>query len=510
MAVFVLLHFPDPSSTARLNRTVGVTHHRVLWSPDFPLPGSPGRFTEANRSAFRAATVRPAWGSTFIIPCSLRTIHSYLVSQQQTFVAAFPRMRGIQQHPHSCECGYVYGLTLETMTTVRFDWKEMPPADCRGGAVTFGNFDGVHRGHARLLDQLIGRSRALKIPSVAVTFDPHPLQLLRPEQFQPVLTTVADRAELTHSLGVDHVLILQTTPELLQLSAQGFFDEVVRSRLEARVLVEGVNFGFGRQRAGNVETLRQLCEGAGLEMVVVPPFTAADGTVVSSSRVRTALVQGDVRKGADFLGRPYRLRGIVGHGQGRGRTIGFPTANLEKIETLIPGEGVYAVRAVLGETSWPAAANIGPNPTFGETTRKVEVHLIGFQGNLREESLAVDFVERLRETRRFAGVDALVEQLRKDVDAAEKIVGDPANASRQETVSDLTSRLIQFLTEEVAPVLQMDGGSIQLLEIQNGVARVRIQGGCGGCPSSVMAIIMGLEQEMRRRIPQVEYLEVVP
>jgi riboflavin kinase/FMN adenylyltransferase len=396
------------------------------------------------------------------------------------------------------------------MTIVKFDWKETPPADCRGGVVTFGNFDGVHRGHKALLDQLIGRSRALKIPPVAVTFDPHPLQLLRPDQFQPVLTTVPDRAELIHSLGVDHVLILQTNPELLRLSAEEFFEQVIRSRLAARVLVEGVNFGFGRQRQGNVETLRQLCDRSGLEMIVVPPFTSADGTVVSSSRVRGALVQGDVRKAADFLGRPYRLRGIVGHGQGRGKTIGFPTANLERIETLIPGDGVYAVRAWQGETSWPAAANIGPNPTFGETARKIEVHLIGFQGDFTGQSLAVDFLERLRETRRFAGVDALVEQLRKDVNAAEKIVGDLRNASHEETTSDMKNRLMQFLREEVAPVLQMDGGNIHLLDIQNGVARVRIQGGCGGCPSSVMAIIMGLEQEMRRRIPQIDYLEVVP
>jgi len=242
----------------------------------------------------------------------------------------------------------------------------------------------------------------------------------------------------------------------------------------------------------------------------VPPFTAADGTIVSSSRVRTALVQGDVRKAADFLGGAYRLRGIVGHGQGRGKTIGFPTANLEKIETLIPGDGVYAVRAWHGNVSWSAAVNIGANPTFGEMVRKVEAHLIGFQGNLTGRSLAIDFVERLRETRRFVGVDALVEQLRKDVDAAKKIVGEFPDASREGTANDVKDRLIQFLTEEVAPILQMDDGRIELLDVLNGVARIRIHGGCGGCPSSVMSIIMGLEQEMRRRIPQIEYLEVVP
>ncbi len=253
--------------------------------------------------------------------------------------------------------------------------------------MTFGNFDGVHRGHAALLGELEGRAAALRIPSVAVTVDPHPLQFLRPEQFQPVLTTVTDRADLIQCKGVDHVLILQTTPELLQLSAEEFFDEVVRSRLQTRVLVEGVNFGFGRQRQGNIETLRHLCNRSGLELMAVPPFTTTEGTVVSSSRVRTALAQGDVRKAADFLGRPYRLRGKVGQGEKRGRTIGFPTANLEKIETLIPGDGVYAVRAWHRDTCWPGAANIGPNPTFGETARKIEIHLIGFQGDLAGQSL---------------------------------------------------------------------------------------------------------------------------
>src|SRR5438034_2254121 len=265
------------------------------------------------------------------------------------------------------------GKLARFMAIVRFDWKEMPPANCRGGVVSFGNFDGVHQGHGALFRELIRCARALQVPAVAVTFDPHPLQLLRPEQFQPVLTTVADRADLIQSLGVDHVLILQTTPELLQLTAEEFFEQVVRSRLQARVLVEGVNFGFGRQRQGNIETLRHLCNRSALELVVVPPFTTAEGTVVSSSRVRTALVQGDVRKAADLLDRPYRLRGMVGHGQKRGRTIGFPTANLEKIETLIPGDGVYAVRAWHRDTCWPGAANIGPNPTFAETTRKIEV-----------------------------------------------------------------------------------------------------------------------------------------
>jgi riboflavin kinase/FMN adenylyltransferase len=218
-----------------------------------------------------------------------------------------------------------------------------------------------------------------------------------------------------HDLGADHVLVLRTTHDLLALTAAEFFARVVQQRLAARALVEGVNFGFGRNREGNIDTLAQLCRAAGMPLTIVPPLLA-DGAEVSSSRVRSLLLRGAVAEVADLLGRPYRLHGTVGTGQRRGQTIGFPTANLDRVETLIPGDGVYAVRAPLGEAVWPGAANVGPNPTFGEQARKVEVHLIGFQGDLYGRPLAVDFVQRLRDTRRFGSAAELVEQLRRDVD----------------------------------------------------------------------------------------------
>jgi riboflavin kinase/FMN adenylyltransferase len=308
-------------------------------------------------------------------------------------------------------------MTIETL-----NWDEMPPLFCRGGAVSIGNFDGVHRGHLALLAELGTRARSVNGPAVALTFDPHPLQLLRPEQFQPLLTTTADRTVLLQAHGADHVLVLRTTRKLLELSAAEFFAEVVQQRLAARALVEGVNFGFGRGREGNVDTLAALCRQAGLGFVVVPPFQY-NGTMVSSSRIRSLLLRGDVRAAADLLARPFRLRGVVGTGRQRGRSIGFPTANLEHVETLVPADGVYAVRVDHGGTVWPGAANIGPNPTFGEQARKIEVHLIGFQGDLLGQALAVDFIERLRDTRPFAGVAELVDQLRLDVERARRLAG---------------------------------------------------------------------------------------
>jgi riboflavin kinase/FMN adenylyltransferase len=306
------------------------------------------------------------------------------------------------------------------MPIYTLDWSERPPGDVRSGAITIGNFDGVHLGHAALVDELRQQARAVGGPGVVVTFDPHPLKLLRPELFQPVLTTPLDRGRLLIDLGAGHVVLLRTTPELLQLTAEEFFQVVIQERLAARAIVEGANFRFGRGRGGDIDTLTRLGKQAGIRTVVVPSVLSASRPV-SSSRVREALLQGTVREAAVLLRRAHRLRGTVVTGRQRGQTLGFPTANLEKVETLIPGDGVYAVKAYVGLDSWPGAANIGPNPTFGEQARKVEVHLIGYEGDLRGQEVEIDFLERLRDTRAFQSAEELVDQLRRDVARAEDI-----------------------------------------------------------------------------------------
>src|SRR5262245_6110078 len=306
------------------------------------------------------------------------------------------------------------------MSTIPLSWTESLPASCRGGAVTLGNFDGVHGGHQAIIAQTVRQARAAGGPAVAVTFDPHPLQILRPEQFQPVLTTVPQRADLLRTYGADHVVVLPTSPALLQLSPAEFFEQVVRDRLAARAIVEGFNFRFGKDRQGDTKTLASMCAATGMVFQRVPPLTLA-GQPVSSSRVRRELEQGRVRAAAELLGRPYQISGTVVQGERRGQTLGFPTANLGDIGTLIPGDGVYAARAALATQSWAAALNIGPNPTFGEQVRKVEAHLIGFQGELYEQRLTVDLLDRLRDTRRFAGPAELAAQLRADVAKAVEI-----------------------------------------------------------------------------------------
>ncbi|HEY7330618.1 MAG TPA: bifunctional riboflavin kinase/FAD synthetase [Gemmataceae bacterium] len=309
------------------------------------------------------------------------------------------------------------------MAVHTINWNETIPADCRRGAVSIGNFDGVHHGHAALVAELRRQADSLEGPAVALTFDPHPVEILRPSQAPPRLTTTDDRSRILNELGVDCVIVLRATHELLALHARDFFAEMIQKRLQARALVEGTNFGFGRGREGDVTTLAGLCETAGIQLTVMPPVLL-DGSEVSSSRIRAALTSGNVREAATLLGRPYRLHGLVGSGQRRGQKLGFPTANLEQIQTLVPGDGVFAVRVPHEGTPWPGAANIGPNPTFGENARKVEIHLIGFHGDLYGKPLAVDFIQRLRDTRPFTDKSELVEQLRRDIEQARRIAGE--------------------------------------------------------------------------------------
>jgi riboflavin kinase/FMN adenylyltransferase len=306
------------------------------------------------------------------------------------------------------------------MAVFHLPWQSAFPDSCRQGALTIGNFDGVHLGHAALLGRLKEQAKIVGGPAVALTFEPHPVCLLQPERCPPALSTPADRATLLQQFGADHVLMLGIDHDMLDLRAEEFFERILRAQLAPRAMVEGANFAFGHNREGNVDTLARLCAGAGINFVPAPHILV-EGSPVSSSRVRTALVDGDVASAARFLGRPYRIRGVVGSGQKRGHSLGFPTANLERIQTLTPGDGVYAVLVAYNGTTCPGAANLGPNPTFGEQARKVEAHLIGFHGDLYGTELALDFLDRLRDTRPFSGPVELAAQLKYDIEQARRI-----------------------------------------------------------------------------------------
>ncbi|QDU22704.1 riboflavin biosynthesis protein RibF [Urbifossiella limnaea] len=309
------------------------------------------------------------------------------------------------------------------MTTATLDRTAAAPPGFAGGAVTVGNFDGVHRGHQALVAAAARWAARLGGPAVAVTFDPPPYSVLVPDAPpRPPLTTTADRADLLRAAGADRVIVYRPDRELLALPPAAFVRDVLLRQLGSKAVVEGYDFRFGRGRAGDTAMLADLCAAAGVGFEEVPPLADADGPV-SSSRVRAALLTGNVEGAAALLGRPYRVTGKVVSGARRGRTIGFPTANLGDVPTLLPGNGVYAVRAAVNGATWPAAANVGPNPTFSDDARKVEVHLIGFAGDLYGAALPVEFVAKLRDTRPFGGAAELVAQLARDVAAARGVLG---------------------------------------------------------------------------------------
>jgi riboflavin kinase/FMN adenylyltransferase len=296
------------------------------------------------------------------------------------------------------------------------------PQEARGAIVTVGNFDGVHRGHQRLLGRARERANAAAVPALAITFDPHPVALLRPEAAPVPLVWLEREISLLQGAGASLVGVFRTGPWLLELSAREFFDRILREQLGARGLVEGPNFAFGHDRLGDVRTLGAWCGEAGIDFEVVE-LADIDGQSISSSLIRRCLSDGNVALAARYLGRPHRIRGTVSKGAGRGATMGFPTINLVGTDTLVPGEGVYAglVRIDGEEQTYPAACNVGPNPTFGELSKKIEAHMIGFSGDLYGKQVELDFLDRLRSTRKFAGKQELLEQIAADVEAAARI-----------------------------------------------------------------------------------------
>jgi len=283
-----------------------------------------------------------------------------------------------------------------------------------GGYASIGNFDGVHQGHQAIVRMLVDRAQKDGVPAIAVTFDPHPMALLRPEGAPSPLTTLDYRTELLQRYGVDATVILQTNRELLSLTAREFFDSIVLGKLRAKGLVEGPNFFFGKNRSGNITMLKALCHDHGLAFDVAPPVTV-DEQLVSSSVIRSLIEEGDIEHAVRLLGHPFRLTGIVGHGEERGRTIGFPTANLEQITTLIPAPGVYAGKVIVDGMIKSAAVHIGPNPTFGETVLKVEAHILDFAKDLYGSKLSIDFHDSIRDVRRFGSLEELKRQLETDI-----------------------------------------------------------------------------------------------
>lgn len=302
--------------------------------------------------------------------------------------------------------------------TVR--WAHPPgiPRD-RGTVVTVGTFDGVHLGHWEVLQEIRRRAAATARRSVLVTFDPHPLRIVRPEHAPPLLTTPVEKKEVLAESGLDYAVFISFTEPLSRYEPRRFVEEILVERLRVEELVIGYDHGFGRDRSGDADTLRAIGAELGFAVDVVPPVET-QGAPVSSSRIRKAVAEGRMAEARACLGRPYSVRGVVVKGEGRGRGLGFPTANLKvgNADKLIPASGIYAVRGVLRSGTHLGALHLGPRPTFQGSPPTVELHLLDFDGDLYGEEVRVDFVERLREVRPFSTVAALVEQMREDVEEA--------------------------------------------------------------------------------------------
>jgi riboflavin kinase / FMN adenylyltransferase len=289
-------------------------------------------------------------------------------------------------------------------------------------AVTIGNFDGVHRGHQALIAAAVGHARATGGESVAVTFDPHPARILSPERAPSSLMTLDQRAEMMGALRIDHVVALRFDRHLAQMAPPAFCSEVLRRSLGAQAVVVGESFRFGRGRSGDVSTLRALGADLGFAVEAVPPVLS-EGRAISSSRVREALSEGDVSRAAALLGRRFFLDGRIVAGDGRGRTIGVPTANLDSPNETLPALGVYACWTRIEGEAWrPAVVNVGRRPTFGGGAPVVEAHLLDWQGNLYGRGVRLEFEAHLRDERRFESTEELLRRIQQDVVLARGIL----------------------------------------------------------------------------------------
>jgi riboflavin kinase/FMN adenylyltransferase len=306
------------------------------------------------------------------------------------------------------------------------------PADFGPSVVTFGNFDGVHRGHQQVLSQLIRTARLNRSRSVAITFDPHPALIHRPESAPELIMGLHDKLEALGELGLDAILVMKYSLDLASLTAEEFVEQFLVNCLHASHVVIGHDARFGRGNSGDLDTMKALGGKFGFEVQVISEFGSEgyplhddDGTDrrCSSTWVREALQEGDVATAAAVLGRPHRMRGEVVHGAARGRALGFPTANLaSKASGLIPADGIYAGWLVdQAGTRWPAAISVGSNPTFDGVSRQVEAHVIDRPHEAVEDfdlygqTVVVEFVARLRGMVAYRGPEALVDQMRLDV-----------------------------------------------------------------------------------------------
>ena len=301
--------------------------------------------------------------------------------------------------------------------------RDLPsfPPDLRPSVAALGAFDGIHLAHAKILDTAVERARALGIAAVACTFDPHPTAVLRPERAPAPIATLEENLARIAERGLDATLVIPFTRDFSRMEAEAFVERVLAETLGTREVVVGFNHTFGSGARGTAVLLRELGARHGFVTHVLPPLQV-NGLTVSSSAIREALRDGDVEQARALLGRPYALTGMVRRGAGRGRTLGFPTANLKPDRPLVLAAGVYAARARWDGRAADAVVNLGYRPTFEESQYWVEAYLFDFAGDLYDRTLTLDFLWRIRAEMKFPGVEALKAQVQADMAEARRLL----------------------------------------------------------------------------------------
>jgi len=295
------------------------------------------------------------------------------------------------------------------------------PSELAPSVAALGSFDGIHLAHAKILATTVERGRALRVPAVACTFDPHPALVLHPERAPAPIATLEDNLAHIAGQGIDAALVIPFTLEFSRMEAETFVEDVLVKTLGVREIVVGFNHTFGRGARGTAALIKELGLKHDFVAHVLPPLQV-DGQTVSSSAIREALREGDVVAARAFLGHPYAIKGPVLRGAGRGRQLGFPTANLRPDRPLILAPGVYVCRATWDDAAAWGVVNVGYRPTFGENQYWVEAYLIEFTGDLYDRTLAVEFLERIRPEMKFPSVEALKRQVLADIDTGRRMV----------------------------------------------------------------------------------------
>ena len=283
--------------------------------------------------------------------------------------------------------------------------------------ITLGNFDGLHLGHQMLVKTVINLARSIQGRSVVFTFTPHPLKVLAPDRCPPLINIREEKIQLFRSMGIDLLILAPFTVELSKKSPEAFVEEILWRSLHAKVIVVGQNYRFGKDRRGNVRFLKEMGMYLGFDVLVTKPFTI-DNEMVSSTKIRQFLKKGEVEHAARLMGRPYQLKGKVVKGDGRGRLLGFPTANILPVHEIIPCCGVYATKARIECIDYDSITNIGYRPTFCKETLCVETHIFGFNRSIYDYEITISFVARLRKEKKFDTPEQLIKQIQKDTKQA--------------------------------------------------------------------------------------------